>query len=110
MEARDPSRGGVVWRGTGDPHTGLDIACASHHAPTGFGTTLVVTREDGLESLVSAQDGRELWVGRPKESVAALGARYALVRSADGAKVNAVDLANGATAWSSRWWTRTSGN
>ena len=101
IEAREPATGAVAWRRSGlDPHTVAGAGCEQRRAPTGGGAVLAVTRDDGRHLLLSAVDGRDIWVGDPGESVRALGESYALVQSADGTAIRAVDTVTGAVRWS----------
>lgn len=100
MEARDPGTGQVVWRKDGyDLRTASGTACEQRRDPVGGGGALSAVRADGREVLFSAGDGRELWVGAPGERPLATDGSLALVRTADGAAIKAVDLGGGDTVW-----------
>ena len=101
IEARDPGTGQAVWRKDGyDLRTASGTICEQWRDPAGGGGgALSAVRDDGREVLLSAGDGRELWVGEPGERALATDGSRALVRTADGAAVRAVDLGGGTTLW-----------
>ena len=104
IEARDPGTGQAVWRKDGyDLRTASGSICEQWRDPVGGGgDALSAVRDDGREVLLSAGDGRELWVGEPGERALATDGFRALVRTADGTVIRAVDLGRGATLWEHR--------
>jgi outer membrane protein assembly factor BamB len=100
LTARDPATGRTVWHRDGyDLGTASGAGCEQRRDPGGGGGVLAATRGDNREVLLSARDGRELWVGASGDTVLATDGRYAAVRTADKRRIEAVDLASGATAW-----------
>jgi len=100
VEARDAGSGTVVWRREGlDLRTASGAGCEPRRDPPGGGVVLVGTRGDNRAVLVSAVDGRELWVAGAGEKILTTDGEHALVRTADGRQVKAVALSNGGTAW-----------
>jgi outer membrane protein assembly factor BamB len=100
VEAREPASGRTVWRREGyDLRTASGVGCEQRRDPGGGDGVLATTRSDRREVLLSASDGRELWVGAAGEAILATDGRYGLVRSADHTSVKAVDLNRGGTLW-----------
>lgn len=100
LEARDAASGGVVWRKEGyDLRTASGAGCEQRRDPSGSGGVLAATRGDNRDVLLSARDGRELWVGEQGESALATDGRYVLVRTPDHNRIKAIDLGSGAVVW-----------
>jgi outer membrane protein assembly factor BamB len=101
LEARDAASGATVWRKEGyDLRTASGAGCEQRRDPSGSGGVLAATRGDNRDVLLSARDGRELWVGGPGESAVATDGRYLLARTAEHNRIKAVDLDSGAALWS----------
>jgi outer membrane protein assembly factor BamB len=100
LEARDAASGQSIWHKEGyDLRTASGAGCEQRRDPAGGGGALAAVRGDNREVLLDAAAGRELWVGRPGERALATDGRIALVRTADGKGVKAVDLGRGAVLW-----------
>lgn len=103
LEARDPATGQAVWRKEGyDLRTTSGVLCEQRRDPAGAGGTVAAIRGDNREILLSAGDGRELWVGAPGERAVATDGLVALVRAADGKSIKAIDLGGQQTLWEHR--------
>jgi outer membrane protein assembly factor BamB len=103
IEARDPASGRTIWKKTGYAlGTAPASTCAQGRAPIGAGTTVVTVRADNRPALLSTADGHEIWVGASGQTVLALDARSAVVRSADRQSVTLIDLSSGGPAWTRR--------
>jgi outer membrane protein assembly factor BamB len=103
IEARDPASGRTIWKKTGYAlGTAPASTCAQGRAPIGAGTTVVTVRADNRPALLSTADGHEIWVGTAGQTVLALDARGAVVRSADHQSITLIDLSSGSPAWTRR--------
>ena len=100
LEARDPVNGSAVWRTDGyDLRTASGAGCEQRRDPMGGGNTLSAIRGDNLEVLLDAYDGREVWVGKPGQTVLATDGLTAVIRSADGKSIIGWDIAGGVDLW-----------
>jgi outer membrane protein assembly factor BamB len=100
IEARDPAGGRTIWKKTGyGLGGGPASACAQGRSPVGAGTTVATVRADNRPALLSTADGHEIWVGGAGQTVLALDARSAVLRSADRRSITVVDLGSGSPAW-----------
>lgn len=100
LEAVDPHSGQRVWQKEGyDLRTASGAGCEQRRDPGGGGGTLLAIRGDNREVLLNAADGRELWIGAPGEHVLATDGLTALVRTANGKTVKALDLGDRTVLW-----------
>jgi hypothetical protein len=100
LEARDPASGESVWRRDGyDLRTASGAGCEQRRDPSGTGGALAAVRGDNREVLLSAATGAELWVGAAGEQVLATDGLVALIRTAGGKAVKAVDLGSQDALW-----------
>jgi len=98
---RDAASGAQVWRNDGyDLGTASGSGCEPQREPAGGGTVLIGTRGDNRPVFFSAVDGRDLATAGADETILGTDGEYGLIRSADGARIRAVNLAKGGvTAW-----------
>lgn len=101
VQGKDAGTGQALWQKDGyDLGTTSGGGCESRRDPPGGGVVLIATRGDNRQVCLSAVDGRELAVVAPGERIEATDGETALVRSADGRSLKALNLSRGgATAW-----------
>ena len=99
LEARDAGSGRSLWRKSGyDVATASGAVCEQRRDPVGAGGAIVATR-GGREVLLSAGDGRELWMAGPGEKALATDGTTVVVLAPDGKSIRAIDLRSAKALW-----------
>jgi outer membrane protein assembly factor BamB len=103
VDGKDPSGGTPDWHLTGyDLRTSSGLGCEQRSDPGGWGGYVVAVGPDNREQLIDVSStgrGRRVYETATGESIADIDGTMALVRSADGKTVRAVNLSSGSTAW-----------
>ena len=99
--ATDPPAGQALWRRDGlNLRTADDgSSCKQDRDPAGGQDVVLGVDPTGHEELISAHDGRRLWLGAEDEDVLAVDDRHAIVRSADRTTVSGRSLSRDRTVW-----------
>jgi outer membrane protein assembly factor BamB len=98
--ASSPETGSTQWQQSGiDLRTASGLGCEANANPYGGGDDLLGIDNRGRDIVLSAGSGSELFRAKTGERVIAMDSTLAVLRSASGKSLRAIDLSTGKQLW-----------